>query len=119
MNVAVIADMTDSHAPASYRGSQTAEEFLRQIGHVWIGLIETIAAEQDQEAALAGYFGVSPQVIRHWVDARGRTRCIAQRPDGRRCATLVGHTVQYDPKVWAEQEQRCGAHGTAGTRYKG
>ena len=108
--------MTDGHAPASYRGSQTAEEFLRQIGNVWIGLIETIAAEPNQEAALAGYFGVSPQVIRHWVDARGRTRCIGQRPDGRRCATLVGHKVQYDPKVWADERQRCSAHGAGAAR---
>lgn len=108
--------MTDGHAPASYRGSQTAEEFLRQIGNVWIGLIETISAEQNQEAALAGYFGVSPQVIRQWVDARGRTRCIGQRPDGRRCATLVGHKVQYDPKVWADERQRCSAHGAGAAR---
>lgn len=104
--------MSRSGAPASYRGVQTPAEFLREMGNVWIGLIETIASDPDQEAALAGYFGVTVEVIREWIDARGRTRCVAPvQGDGRRCATLVGLKVEYDPRVWAEERGRCAAHG--------
>lgn len=107
-----MAEMAESTAPASYRGTQTTADFVQEMGNVWIGLIETIAADGDQEEALAGYFGVSPQVIRDWIDARGRTRCTALvPPKGRRCANLVGLKVEYDPRIWAEERKRCVAHG--------
>lgn len=105
--------MTEAHAPASYRGSQTPDEFLQAMGNVWIGLIEQIAADEDQEAALAGYFGISQEVIRYWIDARGRTRCTASLPNGRRCAVLLGQKIEYDPRLWSEQDQRCAAHAAS------
>ena len=81
------------------------------MGNIWIGLIERIASDEDQDAALAGYFGISQRTIRYWIDARGRTRCKASLPNGRRCATLIGHKIEYDPRLWADQDQRCTAHG--------
>lgn len=104
--------MTDASAPAAYRGSQTPDEFLKAMGNIWIGLIERIASDDDQEAALAGYFGISREVIRYWIDARGRTRCTARVLDGRRCAVLIGSQIEYDPRRWAEREERCSAHST-------
>ncbi|MDI1326138.1 MAG: hypothetical protein PSV23_04990 [Brevundimonas sp.] len=104
--------MTDISAPPSYRGAQTPGEFLREMGNVWIGLIEMIASDPDQQAALAAYFGVTPSVIRDWIDARGRTRCIAPvPPTGRRCSILVGLKVEYDPRIWAGERGRCVSHG--------
>lgn len=102
--------MTNAHAPASYRGSQTTEEFVRAMGNIWIGLIERVASDEDREAALAGYFGISREVIQQWIDARGRTRCTASLPEGRRCAMLIGQTIEYDPRRWADQNERCTSH---------
>ena len=98
-------------APPPYRGVQSPDEFISEMGNVWIGLIETIASDPDQNGALAGYFGVEPQVIDSWVEARGRTRCCATVPGGRRCANLVGLKVEYDPRIWADERLRCTAHG--------
>jgi hypothetical protein len=103
--------MTEAHAPASYRGSQTAQQFLREVGNVWIGLLEKISERQDLETALGEYFDVSPNLIRNWIDARGRTRCVATLPEGRRCAVLIGQQIDYDPNAWAAQNRRCPAHG--------
>ena len=100
-------------APPPYRGPKTPQDFIAEIGHVWIGLIEKIASDADQEEALAGYFGVEPGVIRDWIEARGRTRCSAMVPAGRRCANLVGLKVEYDPRIWADERQRCVSHGPA------
>lgn len=111
---AVAIAVTEAHAPASYRGPQTTDEFLRAMGHVWIGLIERISSDDDQEAALAGYFGISRQIIRSWIDARGRTRCTGSLPDGRRCAVLIGQVIEYDPRRWADQDQRCAPHSPVG-----
>lgn len=114
VNCAVTAAVTEAHAPASYRGSQTTDEFLRAMGNIWIGLIERIAADEDQEIALAGYFGISRHIIQRWIDARGRTRCTATLPDGRRCAVLIGQGIEYDPRRWADQDQRCASHASQG-----
>lgn len=81
------------------------------MGNVWIGLLETVADRPDQNAALGEYFSVSPDLIRSWIDARGRTRCVAVVPNGRRCAVLIGQHVEYDPNSWAAQNRRCPAHG--------
>lgn len=93
------------------RGARTPDAFITEMGNVWIGLIETIASDPDQSTALAGYFGVEPHVIDDWIEARGRTRCCASGPDGRRCANLVGLKVEYDPRIWADERLRCTAHG--------
>jgi hypothetical protein len=34
-------------------------------------------------------------------------------PAGRRCANLVGLKVEYDPRIWADERQRCVSHGPA------
>jgi len=98
-------------APLPYRGAQSPDEFITEMGNVWIGLIETIASDADQNSALAGYFGVGPKVIDDWIEARGRTRCSGSVPGGRRCANLVGLKVEYDPRIWADERLRCTAHG--------
>lgn len=98
-------------ARAPYRGAQSPAGFISEMGNVWIGLIEKIASDADQNAALAGYFGVEAEVISDWIEARGRTRCSAFVPGGRRCANLVGLKVEYDPRVWAAERLRCTAHG--------
>jgi hypothetical protein len=98
-------------APPPYRGAQSPAEFITEMGNVWIGLIETIASDPDQNSALAGYFGVEPKVINDWIEARGRTRCSGSVPGGRRCANLVGLKVEYDPRIWADERMRCTAHG--------
>lgn len=98
-------------APPPYRGAQSPDDFITEMGAVWIGLIETIASDPDQNIALAGYFGVDPKVIDDWIDARGRTRCSGAVPGGRRCANLVGLKVEYDPRIWAGERLRCTAHG--------
>jgi hypothetical protein len=98
-------------APPPYRGAQSPDEFITEMGNVWIGLIETIASDPDQNGALAGYFGVDPGVIDSWIEARGRTRCSGEVPGGRRCANLVGLKVEYDPRIWADERLRCTAHG--------
>jgi len=82
------------------------------MGNIWIGLIERIASDEDQEIALAGYFGISRRIIQLWIDARGRTRCTAMLPDGRRCAVLIGQRIEYDPRRWADQNQRCASHAS-------
>lgn len=97
--------------PKSYRGAQSPEDFIAGIGNVWIGLIERIASDPDQNEALAGYFGVGPDVIQEWIAVRGRTRCEATVGSGRRCANLVGLKVEYDPRIWAAGHQRCVSHG--------
>jgi hypothetical protein len=102
--------MSETHAPASYRGSQTAGAFLREVGNVWIGLLETAEDAQDRIDPLADYFNVAPGVIRNWIDSRGRMRCVASLPDGRRCAVLVGQHVEYDPNAWAKHERKCVKH---------
>jgi hypothetical protein len=102
--------MIPCQEPASYRGSQTADAFLREIGHIWIGLLETAANTDDRIDALAAHFDVPVDLIRGWVDARGRTRCIARLPDGRRCAVLIGQNVDHDPRAWAGQERSCARH---------
>jgi hypothetical protein len=98
-------------APRAYRGPKSPADFLAEIGHVWIGLIEKIASDPDQNEALAGYFGVEPSVIADWIEARGRTRCSAYVTSGRRCANLVGVKVEYDPRIWAAERLRCISHG--------
>lgn len=105
--------MTDQRAdrPAFFSGSQTPDQFLEAMGNVWIGLIETIASDPDQHVALAAYFSVTPRIIRDWIDARGRTRCIATVPDKGRCSRLVGPKIEYDPRVWSEEQLRCSVHG--------
>ena len=57
--------------PPPYRGTQSPGEFITEMGNVWIGLIETVASDADQNIALAGYFGVEPKVIHDWIEARG------------------------------------------------
>ncbi len=94
-----------------YRGPKSREAFVTENGHVWIGLIEKIAADRDQSEALAGYFGVDPGTINEWIEARGRTCCSATVPSGRRCANLVGLKVEYDPRIWANERLRCVSHG--------
>lgn len=96
--------------PSPYRGAQSREAFVAEIGNVWIGLIEKIASDPDQNEALAGYFGVEPGVIEEWIKARGRTRCCAT-VRGRRCANLVGLKIEYDPRTWAAERLRCVSHG--------
>lgn len=54
-------------APQPYRGAQSPENFVTEIGNVGIGLIERIASDPDQNEALAGYFGVEPVVIKEWI----------------------------------------------------
>lgn len=98
-------------APKSYRGAQSPQDFVTEIGNVWIGLIERISSDPDQDEALAGYFGVEPGVIEAWIAVRGRTRCEATVGSGRRCANLVGLKVEYDPRIWAAERQRCVSHG--------
>lgn len=98
-------------APPPYRGPKSREAFVAEIGHVWIGLIEKIAADENQSEALAGYFGVEPCTIDAWIEVRGRTRCSATVPTGRRCANLVGLKVEYDPRIWAAERERCVSHG--------
>lgn len=98
-------------APQPYRGPKSPADFVAEIGDVWIGLIEKIASDPDQNDALAGYFGVDPGVIGDWIEARGRTRCSASALSGRRCARLVGIKVEYDPRVWANERLRCVSHG--------
>lgn len=97
--------------PEPYRGSKSSAEFVTEIGNVWIGLIEKIASDPDQNEALAGYFGVEPGVIDEWIAVRGRTRCCATVGTGRRCANLVGLKVEYDPRIWAAEHLRCVSHG--------
>lgn len=98
-------------ASPCYRGPKSREAFVTEIGNVWIGLIEKIAADEDQSEALAGYFGVEPETINDWIEVRGRTRCSATVPTGRRCANLVGLKVEYDPRIWANERLRCVSHG--------
>lgn len=98
-------------APQPYRGPKSPADFVSEIGDVWIGLIEKIASDPDQNEALAGYFGVEPGVIEAWIEARGRTRCSAHVASGRRCANLVGIKVEYDPRIWAGERLRCISHG--------
>ncbi|MBP7818381.1 MAG: hypothetical protein KA085_19875 [Phenylobacterium sp.] len=98
-------------APQPYRGAKSPQDFVTEIGNVWIGLIERIASDPDQNEALAGYFGVEPGVIEEWIAVRGRTRCEATVGSGRRCANLVGLKVEYDPRIWAAERLRCVSHG--------
>lgn len=98
-------------APQPYRGAKSPDDFVTEIGNVWIGLIEKIASDPDQNEALAGYFGVETGVIEEWIAVRGRTRCSATVGSGRRCANLVGLKVEYDPRIWAGERLRCVSHG--------
>lgn len=100
-----------SATPQPYRGAKSPEDFVTEIGNVWIGLIERIASDPDQNDALAEYFGIEPGVIEEWIAVRGRTRCEARVGSGRRCANLVGLKVEHDPRVWAAVRLRCVSHG--------
>lgn len=97
----------------SARGTPSRQDFLSQMGTVWIGLLETTASEPDQLAAIGEYFELPPQTIHDWIALRGRYRCAGNAQHAGRCANIVGTTVEYDPRVWAAQAYFCSFHALA------